>query len=93
MKYIKVLAILFVITLLSACNRNSNATTIIDEITGELLEIITSNEIIEELENLESIPHLMRPQENFFSQVLLIDLITGESMAIYEFGEFEVEEI
>ena len=85
MKYIKVLIGLFAIVSLSACNTN-------DEIVGEpenfkstgiIVLPVTDEEIIEELEVVGSVPHIILDE----NQVLLLDLTTGERIAIYELNE------
>ena len=86
MKYIKILVVLFTVVLISACNTTEDSVINRNETTGIILTPVTDDEIIEELEHHDPMPHITIDQ----NQVILLDLITGEALEIYEFDQQEI---
>ena len=83
MKYTKTLVVLLLV-LLSACTINRDEITE-DESAGIVLSPIVDNEVIEELAVLDPMPHISAYQ----NQITLLDLVTGEILANYDFNEEE----
>jgi len=90
MKQIKMMALLFSLVLMSACDDGgdgaSNTIPIVDETTGVFLTLPTDEEVIEALDGLDIISHVTIEQ----NQLILMDVKTGESRVRYELDAHEV---
>jgi len=92
MKYVGILALLLMLTLLSGCSRDGGndyddrAETA--HVSNEMPQIQIPDEVIEEVANLEPVLHLSYE----LNEVSLLDVTTGEQVAVYAFDEDEVVE-
>ena len=78
-----------------AATDDQNVVYLPTEANDDPIEIeIIENEWFLELAELESMPHIVTNgwSSTQVNQVILLDLTTGEPMAIYEFGEYEAVE-
>ena len=91
MKYIKILILISMVLILTACNNNEQdellGTTEYSaspEFLGTVLEPITDNNLIEELSRFRPVPYLTGVlDDDGIQSLILIDLITGEELATY----------
>lgn len=58
---------------------------------GNNQELPDGNLLLEELANLEPMPHIITngPESLIVNQVILLDLVTGQPMEVHEFGEYD----
>jgi len=100
MKYINFLILLTALVFLSACNgsnaENTNNTEALETVSEDTTHEITATQPTETITigiaDLEPIPHIFRDMNRYVNRVTLIDLATGENIAIHEFDEYDAVE-
>jgi len=91
MKFVKITAILLLCFLLGACN-NSKEEIQNDYGEERLLELVVNHNISEEFNGLDHLPHLIINEGtgSLSTMLQLVDLMSGEVLATYELGDYEV---
>ena len=105
MKFLKFLSLFLLVAFLVGCQNdetgneeiypeNGNLETVETEnVNDETTDVQTEEYPIEESTDLEPIPHVIG-NHRYVNQLLLVDVVTGEEMANYEFGEYDsIEQI